>query len=194
MANIEIEVIPVVTVFPFQGVINAPGTVQPIQRIIFSAISQAIAAKIATNTQYIQIDCICPVGYAYSLDYCHAFLSITSEVASSAEGIVNYNNNALLRVTNGWTDAQNYVPLTSAGATPNNNLTAAKIWRTEGFGQFLAFNDRTETVVYRVRISDDDAVVETKAGTLQFELAVYQYRLDQAYSVTLNSPQPVISR
>jgi len=196
MANIEIDLTPVVAVFPFTGVVNTPNSIQPVARIYFTLNSVAIAAKIATNTQYIQIDCPCPENFAYSLDYCHLFLSITSQAQGSATGVDNYDNQGLLRVRENWTDAQNYVPFNSSGTTPNNNTTAAKIWSVgrEGLTQFMVFNQRQELPIYRVRIQDPEASDATGAGTIQFELAVYQYRLEQAFNIALNSPQPVISR
>jgi len=173
--------------FPFAGdQVGAPDVSLPRGKIIFEG-SAVIAAKIATNTTTLIINCDLPRNFAYSLNSGALSLLFPTATADSAhwtDALVTFfpDGSGLPRIST----AMGF----SNQAASGNNGSVAVYFPLSNYRD-LFFNTNSNSPLVAVNVSDNDAVNATVAGTVFFCFSFLQYDIDQMYHQVVNSPIPV---
>lgn len=193
MANIALTFTPDAVPFNFDfsslGV-AVDRTAIPRSRICFRVNGDAVAAKIATNTQSIVIVNELPENYAYTLEFIYV-----SALFNTSDDVDHYTDVSYLAAKLGDGEGPRYTELISDGNAPGLlNVGLQKVWHPLNKFNMPMFNEVGQFVAVELHLFDSDAVNATAAGTVSSLACFLQYDLEQAYNVAVNFPLPVQQR
>lgn len=194
MANVNINLVPVITTFPFDldpvaGTLLMKSAL-PRARLTFQVNDGAIAAKIATNTTTINITNTLPVNFAYVFEYCT--VQVAFATSTSDAGTMDDTGAILVNLGDGAGGRR--ASLFSRGATADSLAAGSQIiYRSENVFPSPIYNSLSVTPTIILRLSERDAGA-TVAGLLSSIVSVLQYDIDQVFNVGINYPIPVSLR
>lgn len=190
MANIALTVTPPPIVFPFATLPGArlPYSPVPRGRVVFRVNAQVIAAKIATNTTSIRVNCLLPANYAYVFEWMQANVILATDPleASQFEAVGEMQfllgDGAGARVTELCSDGVYHTTL---------NAGSGRAWKVVKQFPLPIYNLLQNNPSIEVRLNDADAVNATVAGLLSTTVSCLQYDIEQVFNVGVNYPVPV---
>lgn len=197
MADIQVDFSPTPTSFSFAGPIDRTKTIDPFARIIFDIGAGAVAAKIATNSTTLTVDCQLPVNQAYVLEYMAVSLEATAAIIGDVDSIENFESIAKATIaidSINLTSNQIKMAVESPGARNSaDNVDSAKEWRILQPYKQIFFNDLGVRPLFSFTVADTDLTNATVACILNFYASFLQYEIPQAYNVAVSAPTPVRS-
>lgn len=191
MADVLTNFTPIIFPEAFNELPRGENHYYPRARLNFTVSGDVIPAKLAGNTNSIEVEMNLPVGFGYTIDYVNAVCVMDVGEAG------HFQSNGLLDITPtgslGAGDATPYfTQLTSEGSTPNIMANEAKIYCSHPGCSYknLIYNLGSTSPQLNLRVTDDHADA-TAAGSFFMRVGYLQYDINQILDVALNSPLPV---
>lgn len=187
MAIIAVSLAPTPVVDLFAGV--PPNNVTHLPRgcCKFELLNGVIPAKIATNMQTIDVNCVLPPNYGYVLSY----LSIATFMADQEDSDNISDSGTMFNMLGGSIEGQ-ASPLIAIGSQLGDGAgTILKSWVPTNPYKLPLYNLHGQQVTVRCRLSDGDAVNATAVGQVLFFACFLQYDIEQVVHVGVNAPVPV---
>lgn len=187
MAIIAVSLVPTPVLEPFAGV--PPNNVSHLPRgcCKFELTNGVITAKIATNKQTVDVNCVLPPNFGYVLSY----LSLATFFADQEDSDNYSDSGTMFNMLGGVIGAQ-ASPLIAIGSQlGDSGDTILKSYVPTNPYKLPLYNLDGDQVTVRCRISDNDGTNATAVGQLLFFACFLQYDIEQVLHVAVNAPAPV---